>query len=577
MRIPRSAHNYLLFVFFFISLSARGQYDFLAHKTYAERYVLMDSLFFNDLKYLDSDVVFRELKKLSALAAREHDHELQMEAEFMRIDYYFVGKQKNHELFEKKITQFIGVADKEQVNQMRIRTRVILAGYYFNKQKYGLAFENYLEAYELTKQIDAKDFPNKQEIIDWIGGAYYNIGDYTGAYSFLMEARQYPTSYKPSAAINAMNTLALIFRSQSKYDSAIYYFQKAYAFAKGRNDSTWMGITSGNIGITYFLQGRYEDAIPLLELDVKESTKVGEIDNGVTSLLWLIEIRLIKGDIKTAETEIAFARQLIQRSMAVDKHRQKLYYLLSRLSAMQGNMTMAYHYADSSRILKDTITNRVNALVLSREEKKIEMQKYIAQVKLLSSEKKLYTIVRNSLIGGLFLLALIAVLIIRGQRIKHKQERNELYLEKRVAQAQLELAKSHLNDFTRSIREKNELMDQFAEQLDKLQTEGVSQIDEDIISMMQQATILSDEQWEEFRQMFDMVHKGYLTRLKEKFPELSPTEIRFITLNKLKLTGKEMATVMGVGADAIRQYRHRLRKKLGLSEEGELAELVDSI
>jgi hypothetical protein len=38
-----------------------------------------------------------------------------------------------------------------------------------------------------------------------------------------------------------------------------------------------------------------------------------------------------------------------------------------------------------------------------------------------------------------------------------------------------------------------------------------------------------------------------------------------------------MASTLGVGMGAIRQYRIRLRKKLGLQEEEHLDELVDKI
>ena len=60
-------------------------------------------------------------------------------------------------------------------------------------------------------------------------------------------------------------------------------------------------------------------------------------------------------------------------------------------------------------------------------------------------------------------------------------------------------------------------------------------------------------------------------------PELTPAEIRFMTLAKLNLSTKEMAASLGVSAQSVRVTRHRLLKKINLPEEGSLADLVNSI
>jgi hypothetical protein len=50
-----------------------------------------------------------------------------------------------------------------------------------------------------------------------------------------------------------------------------------------------------------------------------------------------------------------------------------------------------------------------------------------------------------------------------------------------------------------------------------------------------------------------------------------------MALTKLKLGNKEMTAMLGVGQDAIRQYRSRLRRKLNLHEEGAIEAVVESV
>ena len=94
---------------------------------------------------------------------------------------------------------------------------------------------------------------------------------------------------------------------------------------------------------------------------------------------------------------------------------------------------------------------------------------------------------------------------------------------------------------------------------------------------MQQSTILTDEEWEKFRDIFEKVHGGYLKRLKDKLPGLSPAETRYMALAKLQLSSREMAATLGVSKQAIHVTSHRLRKKLHMPEDGSLEELVNSI
>jgi DNA-binding CsgD family transcriptional regulator len=98
-----------------------------------------------------------------------------------------------------------------------------------------------------------------------------------------------------------------------------------------------------------------------------------------------------------------------------------------------------------------------------------------------------------------------------------------------------------------------------------------------LLEQLHQSVLLTDQGWEEFRQLFEQVHQGYLVRLKEKLPGLSPAEIRLMTLCKLHYTNKEMAAMLGVSTQAIRQLRSRLRRKLNLPEEIDIEELAAQI
>ncbi|KAA9325951.1 tetratricopeptide repeat protein [Adhaeribacter soli] len=577
-----SARIAFLLVFLVLPFAVSGQPGFLLNKTYAERSIYLDSTYYSGkILRQDSLTLFPEIEKLARLALANSDEELFLETKLIRYTYYMVGRQPDHPLAEKKLLALREIADEKKIKQLQIRTRDKLAHYYYHiMHKHGPSFENYLAYYQLLKEMPDAALPEKQELIANIGSAYFNFGDNQNARKYFAEAQKLPPSYKKRFPINLQNTLGLIHRSEKRYPEAEKNFRKAYAMALAINDSTWMGIAAGNIGISYFAQGKYDEAIPLLEMDVRESFKASERDNGLHSLLILMKINLLKKNWAILAGQIQQAREVLPHTGNPYQHLKELYPILAQLSAKQGNMYLAYRYTDSASMVKDSLYKRRDAFLLARAENKAELEKYRADVDRLEAQKKFQGLWVNSLLVGVVLLLIIATLVISRQRLLYKQRQGKLQAEKATMEDELQQAAQKLQDFTQSIREKNKLLEQFAADLKQAQSHALATgvlVDQEALLQLQQATILTDDQWEDFRQTFETVHQGFLQRLKEKLPGLSPAETRFMVLSKLELTNKEMAAMLGVSPEAIRLTRHRLRKKLESRGEQSLEELIVSI
>ena len=91
------------------------------------------------------------------------------------------------------------------------------------------------------------------------------------------------------------------------------------------------------------------------------------------------------------------------------------------------------------------------------------------------------------------------------------------------------------------------------------------------------STILTDQEWHQFRGWFEQVYPGFAYRLKETFPRLSPAEARFFYLMKLDLSSREIAAMLGISIEAIHKLRYRLRKKLQLEEDGGFETVISKI
>jgi len=59
--------------------------------------------------------------------------------------------------------------------------------------------------------------------------------------------------------------------------------------------------------------------------------------------------------------------------------------------------------------------------------------------------------------------------------------------------------------------------------------------------------------------MFDKANPGFISQLKSMAPDITTAEIRFAALTRLNLGNKHIASMLGIGADAVRKTKSRLR------------------
>ncbi|TWI98664.1 regulatory LuxR family protein [Mucilaginibacter frigoritolerans] len=75
------------------------------------------------------------------------------------------------------------------------------------------------------------------------------------------------------------------------------------------------------------------------------------------------------------------------------------------------------------------------------------------------------------------------------------------------------------------------------------------------------------DDWNHFAIYFDQVHNNFLTTLKNKFPSLSPTDLKLCAYLRLNLSSKEIAQLMNISLKGVEISRYRIRKKLNLSTD----------
>ena len=232
--------------------------------------------------------------------------------------------------------------------------------------------------------------------------------------------------------------------------------------------------------------------------------------------------------------------------------------------------------------VKDSLTVSRDRQTYEKIQLRIETERYLNQVNQLETDAKAETLRRNAVILILFLLLVVLLLLYGRYRLKARNTAVMLQKEKQIAEEKLQHARQLLQDFTRNNRQKNELIERFAAELERLKANmtGDPAYEERLqnFEKLVQSTILTDAEWQSFRELFDKVHKGFFTRLEQKIPGLTLRDIRILTLVKLQLPHTEMARMMGMDTAAVEDAIQRLRYQIHPHQDGiTIEDLVQAI
>ncbi|SDC34325.1 tetratricopeptide repeat protein [Niabella drilacis] len=442
----------------------------------------------------------------------------------------------------------------------------------FANEQYAAAFENLLEAAEIFKKLGYAQVPKIGKYLHDFALDYFFFREYDKAILYMKESVKLP-GYNDNLDIQRYNTLGMSYLKLDRLDSAYRYLDTAYQKASGYKDSFWIGLSAGNIGEVLYAKGEYQRALRYFLEDYRFNIHSDFPDVQQNICVNLAKNYLRLNMLDKAHYYLQLTGQFLPKSKTTTFGNQQLlelaklnYYDLGyRYYLACNDYKTALLYADSLHQAERIRDQKYNTLQVEMASGKLALlqSKVALQKKELAHEQQRR--VRNMIIVSLVVLFILSLLIFRNRQV---------LLRARLERAahHLKLSELKLNEFAAQIQEKSKLVADMKEKLE--QHPGT---DNSLLQQLHQATILTDSDWMRFKTLFEQVHSGFLLRLREKYPEISPAEIRYLTLAKLRFSTREMAAALGVSTQSIRTNWYRIRKKLDLPESLNVDELVANV
>lgn len=253
---------------------------------------------------------------------------------------------------------------------------------------------------------------------------------------------------------------------------------------------------------------------------------------------------------------------------------------------------------DSLVVYNDSITKVTNRQLTENSKIKIEIMKFKTDMDKQLSRMRLRHYISMLVLCILVLLVTIAVIVIRNQRIKNRNQSKmmQLQLEKEQHEKQLaeEKAKSvemeahyrqemmkhsleqkqnELSAASMFISSRNELIENLLKDLtDIKEVQGMPAIN-NLVQHLKQLLKTSNER-DNFIINFESANPDFIKTLKEKHPDLSSSDIRFLAYIRMNMSTKDIASLTNINPESCKRRKIRISKKLGIRSSADLYDYI---
>lgn len=440
-----------------------------------------------------------------------------------------------------------------------------------------------------------------------LGLVYADQANYQKALDLCFDAIQLFETLKARDRIGTTYTkIGSIYLNMNQLDLAYQYFTKALSIHQEGEFRYGIEEVTSLLGLLFLERNDPEKAVEYLQESLRIARSIGDQDNVAKNQAVIGHIYTRQGKLSDADNFLDNALRTASQN-GLKKVLREVYAYKKELALAQNDFKKALEYTDQYIAVSDSLFNEEKAVEMANmmtalevREKESELLIKQQEINILEQNARFYWWVRLSLTIGVIVLVVIGFMIISRQQLKIKSAREIagktealLTSAKSLAEAkyenaqlreqelvrELEFKNKELTSYTINFIRKNELLEEITEEIrnikkgaDPALRKSLSQLHRSV-----ESTLHVDRDWEDFKKYFESIYKDFFSKLKEIYPELTPTDLKMCALIRLNLSMKEMATILGISPESVKTSRYRLRKKLNLEHEENLLTFMFSI
>ena len=360
--------------------------------------------------------------------------------------------------------------------------------------------------------------------------------------------------------------------SLKDYDNALLYYNKGLEISKDNKWNYFIAPYLENIGAVYLDTEKYDKALNNFFASNKISSKHGSINNQIIFFNDIASAYFGKKDynnaLKNYNKAIQIADSIGSLDNLSDNYKERAEVFEAIHNYKKATLDYKKHILLNDSIFDIAKTKQIDELKTQYETEKKEHQILLQNKEIdLLKQKEKNNNLQRLLLGIGFLLSIIGVYAVR-QKLKRNR------LEKEKLDNELAFKKKELTTHALHLAKKNEVLEGLKQKAKEFNASDNSQNGYQQLIRTINFDLKDDNNWENFTKYFQEVHKDFNSVVKQKFPEVTPNELRLMSLLKMNLSSKEIANILNISPAGIKKARYRLRKKLNINTDDSLQDLV---
>ena len=288
-----------------------------------------------------------------------------------------------------------------------------------------------------------------------------------------------------------------------------------------------------NLGVYYFINNDLSKSLNYFRKAQKIMEEINDVKNLAIIYENISELyenqNILDSALFYARKNKEFIQKLQSNTIAIETHQK---YITSMLEASQKDLVIAKQ--------KNELKNRQIAIIIIVS-------------------------------GSIVLLFLIFLLYINQQKQRKASENRELTAKIKHERELLDAKTREITSHSLLVASKNHILQQIKElsaQIIKNKEKAVSTSQK--ITEIIQNNLNNDNEWDNFKMHFDMVHPQYFEKLKKLCSSFTEENLKMCAYFKMGMTTKQIAQILNITDKSVLTARWRLKIKLNLSEKDDL-------
>lgn len=414
-----------------------------------------------------------------------------------------------------------------------------------------LAEEYYKRALKVGRRIP--DY-NLFSIYSNLGAIFWNKNELDSAMIYLLDAHKMAIKKgEPNEEVVSLQSLALANYKLNKYSLSLKYYNEACDIAIKEKNYRQLSLLKFNMINMYIALNNYTQAL------------------------------------KTANEALDLAKQTNSRLLESMSLRE-----LSKLHKRRGDLGKSLDLLEKSLAISDSIFNHDSEDKLLRQKADFELYRAQSEQTLVENKmalelanRKINIMIVWFLVIAMFVVLCVVIIVLRRQykinkQLNSKIEDIQIDDEGRFNELreEIDIKSRELTSTSLLIIKFNELSSLLNSKLRILKV-NLAKRSKDMEIVKEMETLISEfapeKSWNDFKLHFEQISPEFYVKLDLLYPDLTLGEKRVCALISLNLTSKEIALLTGKSSGAINNVKFRIRKKMGVGPDADIATILFAI